>query len=95
MRKIVEPEQPQTTQDYLDAADREFENGDALAATQRLWASITHTLATIADAKGWAYDADDLHPVVKKVAARDEQVCDILEGIYAAAGGHPNSVRAG
>ncbi len=87
--------QLKTVQDYLAAANREFENGDALAGTQRLWAAITHTLTVIADAKGWAYNADDLYPVVKKVAAWDEQVCDILEGIYAAAGGHPNSVRAG
>lgn len=88
-------EQLRIAEDLLVVADREFENGDALAGTQRLWAAITHTLTAIADAKGWTYDADDLYPVVKKLAARDEQACDILEGIYAAAGGHPNSVRAG
>ena len=84
-----------TAQDYLEVADREFENGDALAGVQHLWAAITHTLTAIAGAKGWAYDADDPFPMVKKLAARDEQVCDILEGIYAAVVGHPNSVRAG
>ena len=46
-------EQLQTTQDYLDAADREFENANGLAGTERLWTAITHTLTAIAEAKGW------------------------------------------
>ena len=86
--------QLRATEDLLAEADREFENGDALAGTQRLWSAITHTLTAIADGKGWAYDAGDLYPLVEKLAAQDEQVCDILEGIYLAAEGHPNSVRA-
>ena len=86
-------DQPQTTRDLL-AADREFENGDALGATEHLWAAITHTLATVANAKGWAYDAGDLYPVMKRLAEGDAQTGDILEGIYAAAGGHPGLVRA-
>lgn len=85
----------QTVQELLSDADREFENADAVAGTERLWAAITHTLMAIAGSKGWAYDADNLYPVVQKLAEGDAQVCDILEGIYAAAGGHPNSVRAG
>jgi hypothetical protein len=87
-------EQLKTAQDYLDAADREFENGNAVAGTERLWDAITHTLTAIADAKGWSYDAGDLFPVVQKLAERDEQVSYILEGIYAAAEGHPGLVRA-
>jgi hypothetical protein len=88
------PEQLRVAEDSLAAADREFENGDALAGTERLWVAITHTLTTVADANGWAYDEDDLYPVVKKLAKGDAQVSDILEGIYIAANGHPDSVRA-
>ena len=94
MRAKVTPEQLRIAEDLLVAADREFENGDALAGTQRLSAAITHTLTTIADAKGWDYDADDPYPVVKKLAARDVQVCDILEGMYLALKGHPTLVSA-
>lgn len=95
MRAKVTPEQMRIAEDLLVAADREFENGDALAGAQHLWAAITSTLKAAAAEKGWEYDADDLYPVVRNLAARDEQVCDILGGIYAAAGGHPNSARAG
>ena len=86
--------QLKTAQDYLDAADREFENSDALAGTERLWEAITHTLMAIIGAKGWAYDAGDLFPVVKRLAEQDAQVSYILEGIYLALKGHPGLVRA-
>ena len=87
-------EQLKTAQDYLDAADRECENGNAVAGTERLWDAITHTLTAIADAKGWSYDAGDLFPVVQKLADGDGQVGDILKGKYSAAKSHPGLVRA-
>ena len=83
-----------TAQGYLDAADREFEKGDALAGTERLWAAMTHTLTTVANEKGWAYDTDYLFPLIKKLAGTEEQVADVLEGIYLAAKGHPRLVSA-
>ena len=91
---MMTAERLQTTQDYLDAADREFENGDALAGTQGLWAAITHTLTAIADAKGWAYDAGDLYPLLEKLAQGDEQVHDALGIIYQLAKGTPHRVSA-
>ena len=48
--------QLKTAQDYLDAADREFENANALAATEHLRQSMIHTLKTVAAKKGWDYD---------------------------------------
>ena len=84
-----------TAQDYLDAADREFENADALAATEHLWAAITCTLKTAADKSGWDYDGDDLYPLVERLAKMDEQVGEILLSSYGAAEGYPDLVRAG
>lgn len=84
-----------TAQDYLDAADREFENADALAATEHLWAALEHTLKTVAAKKGWDYDGDDLYPVVEKIAKMDEQVGEILFSSFGAAEGYPDLVRAG
>jgi hypothetical protein len=91
---MLTPEQLQGMRGLLNAADREFENGDALAGTERQWDAITHTLTASAEANGWAYYAGDLFLMVKKLAERDEQVSYILEGIYAAAEGHPGLVRA-
>ena len=89
--------EPKTAQDYLDAADREFENADALAATELLREAMTHTLKTVAAKKGWDYNGDDtdLYPVVKKLAERDEQQGDILLGEYLAAYHYPDKVHYG
>ncbi len=84
-----------TAQDYLDAADREFENADALAATEHLWAAMNHTLKTVAAIKGWDYDGDDLYPMVEKIAKMDEQVGEILLSSYAAVEGYPGKVHYG
>lgn len=84
-----------TAQDYLDAADREFENANALEGTEHLWSAITHTLKSVAAKRGWDYDSDDLYPVVEKIAKMDERVGDILFSSYGAAEGYPNLVRAG
>ena len=87
--------QLKTAQDYLDAADREFENADALAATERLREAIVHTLTSIAAKKGWPHDDEDLYPVVKKLADRDEPEGDILVGEYLAAYHYPDKVHYG
>ena len=87
--------QMKTAQDYLDAADREFENADALAATENLRAAMIHALKSVAVRKGWDYDGDDLYPVVEKIAKMDEQVGDILLSSYAAAEGYPEKVHYG
>lgn len=87
--------QLKTAQDYLDAADREFENANALAATEHLWAAITHTLKAAASKNGWDYDEENLRPVVKKVAEMDDQVGEILLTTYFVAGSFPNKVHYG
>ena len=87
--------QLKTVQDYLDAADREFENANALAATENLCAAMNHTLKTLAAKKGWDYDGNDLYPVVEKIAKMDEQVGEILLSSYAAAEGYPEKVHYG
>lgn len=87
--------QLKTAQDYLDAADREFENGDALAATERLREAIAHTLTAVAIEKGWPHDGADLYPVVKKLAECDEQEGDILVGEYLAGYHYSDKVHYG
>ena len=86
---------PQTTHDYLEAADREFENADALAATEHLWAAVAHALKTVAEAKGWEYDASHLFPVVEKLAGIDGKDDDVLQSTYLAVKSFPNKPRYG
>ena len=85
--------QLKTAQDYLDAADQEFENADALAATERLWEAAQQALITAAEGKGWSYDRDDLYPVAENLAKADEQMGEILLTTFFAVGGYPDKVR--
>ena len=87
--------QLKTAVDYLEAADREFENANALAATEHLRAAITHTLKTVAEEKGWPYDKGHLYPVVEKIAKMDAQVSEILLSSFIAAEGYPDKVHYG
>lgn len=87
--------QLKTAQDYLDAADREFENANALAATEHLWAAVAHTLKTVAEEQGWPYDKDDLYPVMERIAKTDDQVSEILRADYFLAKSFPNKVHYG
>jgi len=84
-----------TAQDYLDAAEREFENANALAATELLREAMSHILTQVADEKGWPYNDAELYQVVKKLAERDEQQGDILLGEYLAAYHYPEKVHYG
>ena len=87
--------QLKTAQDYLNAADREFENANALAATERLREAIVHTLTSIAAKESWPHDEADPYPIVKKLAERDEPEGDILVGEYLAAYHYPDKVHYG
>lgn len=87
--------QLKTAQDYLDAADRKFENADALAATELLCEAMTHTVKVIAGAKGWAYDEDHVYPVVERLAGLADLESEVITGWFAAAEGYPNKVRYG
>lgn len=84
-----------TAQDYLDAADREFENGDAVAATEHLWGALTHTVKTAAKSKGLSYDESDLFPALEQLVDADEQYGEILLTSFLAAKGHPGLFSAG
>ena len=87
--------EPKTVQDYLDAAGREFEKADALAATEHLWSAVIHALKAAAAKNGWDYEDDDLYPVVEKIAKMDEQVGEILLASYFLAKSFPNKVHYG
>ena len=92
---LLSQKQLQTTQDLLAAADREFENGEAVLGSEHLWAAITHTVKATAAAKGLAYDADDLFPTLEQLASDDKLLCEILLTSFMAAQGHPGLFSAG
>ena len=45
----------QTAGDFLAVADREFDAGDILQASEKLWGAASHAVMAVAQQRGWAY----------------------------------------
>ena len=46
-------EHVQTAMDFLDAADREFDVGDELQGSEKLWGAASHAVMAAAIRRGW------------------------------------------
>ena len=57
----------QTALDFLSASDREFDAGDRLQASEKLWGAATHALIAVAKQRGWS---DGSHRALKEAAER-------------------------
>ena len=65
-------EHTQTAQDFLEAADREFEAGDDLQGSEKMWDAAAHAVMMVAQERGWPYGS---HRHLK--AAADRMVREI------------------
>ena len=43
----------QTARDFLDAADREFDAGDEIQGSEKLWGAASHAVMAAAIRRGW------------------------------------------
>lgn len=56
-----------TAQDFLEAADREFEAGDELQGSEKMWGAAAHAVITVARDRGWPHGS---HRHLKATADR-------------------------
>ncbi len=45
----------QTAQDFLEAADREFEAGDVLQGSEKMWGAASHAVMAVSQRRGWPF----------------------------------------
>lgn len=45
----------QTAQDFLEAADREFEAGDVLQGSEKMWGAASQAVMAVSQRRGWPY----------------------------------------
>ena len=57
----------QTALDFLSASDREFDDGDILQASEKLWGAATHALIAVAQQRGWQHGS---HRALRDAAER-------------------------
>ena len=57
----------QTALDFLAASDQEFDAGDILQASEKLWGAATHSVIAVAKQQGWAHGS---HYALREAAER-------------------------
>lgn len=57
----------QTALDFLLASDQEFDDGDILQASEKLWGAATHAVIAVAQQRGWQHGS---HSSLRDAAER-------------------------
>lgn len=52
---MLTQEHSQTAQDFLAASDAEFDAGDILQGSEKLWGAAAHAVMAIAQQRGWRF----------------------------------------
>ena len=52
---MLTQEHTQTAQDFLTASDREFDAGDVLQGSEKLWGAAAHAVMAVAQQRGWRF----------------------------------------
>ena len=83
-------EHVRTAQGFLDAADREFEIGDELQGSEKMWEAARHAVAAVAQERGWDFGKQGaIRSAVRRLAAEREDVM-LDAGFLAARQFHAN-----
>ena len=78
-----------TAREFLDGADREFDAGDALQGSEKLWGAFSHAVVAICQERGWKYGS---HRQIIDAAVQLAEEMGIDRGeVWAARTFHANS----
>ena len=77
-------EHVRTARGFLEAADHEFEIGDELQGSEKMWGAARHAIAAVAQERGWDFGKHGaIGSAVRRLAAERED--DILDSGFLAA----------
>ena len=79
-----------TARDFLDAADAEFDAGDALQGSEKTWGAASHAVMAVAQQRGWPFgNHNALRTAARRLTAeRNDRV--LLAGFTTAEKFHAN-----
>ena len=52
---MLAPEHVETAREFLEVAYREFERGDVLQGSEKMWGAASHAIIAVAQDKGWPH----------------------------------------
>ena len=69
-------EHRETALAFLDASDREFDAGDVLQASEKLWGAFSHAVTAVCKQRGWQYGSHrQLINSARQLVAEDGPSC--------------------
>ena len=89
-REMTAAEHAQTAHDFLLASDREFDAGDHLQGSEKLYGAATQAIIAICQQRGWRYKSHRAMQQAVEALSREYHDPDILNGFANANRFHEN-----
>ena len=83
-------EHVQTARSFLDNADREFDAGNQLQGSEKLWGAATHAVTALAKQRGWRFGKSNARSQAVDRLAKEENDPSWNAGYLAAEQFHAN-----
>ncbi len=80
----------ETAQSFLEAADREFAQGDHLQASEKLWGAASHAVMAVAQQHGWPYGSHRAMKTAARLLAEQYDDPLLIGGFVSAEKFHAN-----
>ena len=75
---------------FLDNADREFDAGDQLQGSEKLWGAATHAVTALAKHRGWRFGKAAARRSAVDRLAQEENDLSLSDGYWGAEQFHAN-----
>ena len=79
-----------TAREFLTAADREFDAGDHLQASEKLWGAASHALIAVAQQRNWPHGSHRALKTAAQLLVDETGDMALLAGFLAAQKFHAN-----
>ena len=89
-RSKTAEEHAQIARSFLVNADREFNAGDQLQGSEKLWGAATHAVTALAKQRGWRFGKANARSMAVDRLAEEEDDPSLSDGYWAAEQFHAN-----
>ena len=89
-KEMSAAEHAQTARDFLVASDREFEAGDHLQGSEKLYGAATQAIIALCQQRGWRYKSHRAMQQAVEALSREYHDPTLLNGYLAASKFHEN-----
>ncbi len=89
-RSKTSEEHAQIARSFLVNADREFDAGDQLQGSEKLWGAATHAVTALAKQRGWRFGKANARAIAVERLSEEEDDPSLSDGYMVAEQFHAN-----